>query len=260
MFIPNMFKKIRIAILLFILFLVGGNAYLSQKRVTDWDQSLAVVIYPINADGSPNTANYVASLDLDIFKPIEEFFQTEGNQYDLELTDPVLMDLAPEIKKLPPSPPFGADMFAIMWWSLQMRYWAWKNDSYSGPLTNIQVFVLYHDPDVSSQLDHSLGLKKGRICMVRAFATRHQNQRNNVIIAHEMLHTLGATDKYNLQTLQPRYPEGYADPEKEPLLPQEYAEIMGRGIPLSSSESKMPDSLAYTVVGPITAEEIKWFK
>ena len=95
--------------------------------------------------------------------------------------------------------------------------------------------------------------------MVRAFATRHQNQRNNVIIAHEMLHTLGATDKYNLQTLQPRYPEGYADPEKEPLLPQEYAEIMGRGIPLSSSESKMPDSLAYTVVGPITAEEIKWF-
>ncbi len=255
-----MFKKIRIAILLFILFLVGANAYLTQQRITDWDQSLEVVIYPINADGSPNTSNYIASLDLDIFRPIEQFFQTEGTQYNLELAEPVIMDLAPEIKNLPPSPPFGADMFAIMWWSLRLRYWAWKNDSYSGPLTNIQVFVLYHDPEVHKQLDHSLGLKEGHICIVKAFATRHQAARNNVIITHEMLHTLGATDKYNLQTLQPIYPEGYADPEKEPLLPQEYAEIMGRATPLSPSESKIPDSLAYTVVGPITAKEIKWLK
>jgi hypothetical protein len=255
-----MFKKIRIAILLFILFLVGGNAYLTQLRVTDWDQSLAVVIYPINGDNSPFTADYVASLTLDVFKPIERFLQTEGLQYNLELADPVTMDLAPEIKNLPPSPPFGANMFAIMWWSLQMRYWAWKNDTYSGPLTNIQVFVLYHDPKIRTRLDHSLGLKKGHICMVKAFATRHQAERNNVIIAHEMLHTLGATDKYNLQTLQPSYPEGYADPKKVPLLPQKYAEIMGRAIPLSSSESKMPDSLTYTVVGPITAKEIKWLE
>jgi hypothetical protein len=255
-----MFKKIRIAILLFILFLVGANAYLTQQRITDWDQSLEVVIYPINADGSPNTSNYIASLDLDIFRPIERFFQTEGTQFDLELTDPVIMDLAPEIKNLPPSPPFGADMFAIMWWSLRLRYWAWKNDTYQGPMTNIQVFILYYDPHTHSQLDHSLGLKEGHICIVKAFATRHQAARNNVIIAHEMLHTLGATDKYNLQTLQPGYPEGYADPEKEPLLPQENAEIMGRAIPLSPSESKMPDSLAYTIIGPITAREIKWLK
>ncbi len=93
-----MFKKIRIAILLFILFLVGGNAYLTHLRVTDWDQSLAVVIYPINGDNSPFTADYVASLTLDVFKPIERFLQTEGLQYSLELADPVTMDLASEIK------------------------------------------------------------------------------------------------------------------------------------------------------------------
>ena len=253
-----MFKKIRIAILLFILFLVGGNEYLTQQRTTDWDQSLSIVIYPINVDGRPSTASYVASLTLDVFKPVEQFLQTEGIRFNLELADPVIMDLAPEIKTIPPSPPFGADMFAIMWWSLQLRYWAWKHDTYSGPLTNIQVFVLFHDPEVHSQLDHSLGLEKGHIVMVNAFATRHQAAQNNVIIAHEMLHTLGATDKYNLQNLQPRYPEGYAEPEKKPLLPQEYAEIMGRAIPLSPSESKTPDDLSYTVIGPVTAKEIKW--
>jgi hypothetical protein len=204
------------------------------------------------------TANYVASLDLEAFKPIEKFLQTEGLRFNLEQTDPVIMDLAPEIKTLPPAPPFRANMFAIMWWSLQMRYWAWKHDTYSGPLTNIQVFVLYHDPETHVRLDHSFGLKKGHIAMVNGFATRHQAPQNNVIIVHEMLHTLGATDKYNLQTLQPDYPEGYAEPDKKPLLPQESAEIMGGVIPLSRSESKTPDSLLFTVIGPATAKEIKW--
>ena len=255
-----MFKKIRIAILLFILFLVGANTYLTHKRTTDWDQSLAIVIYPINGDGSPFTADYIARLTRDDFKPIAHFMQSEGLRYNLSLVDPVLMDMAPEISALPPSPPFGANIFAIMWWSLQLRYWAWKHDTYQGPLTNIQVFVLYYDPNTHSRLDHSLGLKEGHICMVKAFASRHQTARNNMIIAHEMLHTLGATDKYDLQTLQPIYPEGYADPEQKPLLPQKYAEIMGRAIPLSASESKLPDSLADTLIGPQTAKEIKWLE
>ena len=254
------FKKIRIGILLFILFLVGANAYLTQIRSTDWDQSLEVIIYPINGDQSTAAANYINSLRRETFKPIEKFMQTEGDSYDLSLVDPVQVELAPEVTVLPPAAPFGANIFAIMYWSLKLRYWAWKNDTYQGPLVNIKIFVLFYDPQTHKQLDHSLGLKEGHICMVKAFASRHQAAGNNVVIAHEMLHTLGATDKYDLQTLQPKYPEGYADPDQEPLLPQEYAEIMGRAIPLSSSESKMPDSLAYTVIGPITAKEIKWLK
>ena len=255
-----MFKKIRITILLFILFLVGANAYLTHERITDWDQSLSVVIYPINGDGSSYTADYIAGLTLDDFNPIERFMQDEGQRYNISLTDPVLLEMAPAISVLPPQPPFGANVFAIMLWSLKLRYWAWKYDTYEGPLTNIQVFVLYYDPNVYTQLDHSLGLKEGHICMVKAFASRHQASRNNVIIAHEMLHTLGAKDKYNLQTGQPIYPDGYVDLDQVPLLPQQYAEIMGGAIPLSDSESAMPESLARTVVGPLTAREIRWIE
>ena len=255
-----MFKKIRIAILLFLLILVGANGYLTHARITDWDQSLSIVFYPINADGSPFTADYIARLTQEDYSPIAHFMQNEGLRYNLSLVDPLLLDMAPEIFALPPEPPFGANIFAVMWWSLQLRYWAWKHDTYQGPLTNIQVFVLYYDPNTHSQLDHSLGLKEGHICMVKAFAGRHQSASNNVIIAHEMLHTLGATDKYNLQTLQPIYPQGYARPEQKPLLPQKYAEIMGRAIPLSASGSNIPDSLSQTVIGPLTAKEIKWLK
>ena len=255
-----MFKKIRIAILLFILFLVGAHSYLTHERTTDWDQSLAIIIYPVNADASPATADYIARLAKEDFRPIERFMQNEGIRYSLSLVDPVLIHMAPEVAAHPPAPPFGANIITIMWWSLRLRYWAWRNDTYQGPLTNIQVFVLYYDPEAYSRLDHSLGLKEGHLCLVKAFASRQQTEGNNVIIAHEILHTLGATDKYNLQTLQPFYPEGYADPAQKPLLPQNYAEIMGRAIPVSESESKIPDSLAYTLIGPQTAREINWLK
>ena len=255
-----MFKKIRIAILLFILFLVGADRYLTHMRTTDWDQSLSIVIYPINADNSPLTADYIDRLTGDDFKQIARFMQSEGLRYNIGLADPVLMDMAPEISTLPPLPPSGTNIFTIIWWSLQLRYWAWKHDTYQGPLANVQVFVLYYDPNTYSQLDHSLGLKEGHICMVKAFASRHQAAGNNVVIAHEMLHTLGATDKYNLQTLQPIYPEGYANPEQKPKLPQRSAEIMGRAIPLSASESEIPHSLSHTVIGPQTAREIKWLR
>ena len=255
-----MFKKIRIAILLFILFLVGAGSYLTHKRITDWDQSLAIILYPINADKSPGTAGYIARLTKDDFSAIENFMQNEGFRYNLSLADPVLIDLAPEVSSLPPPPPFGANIFKIMSWSLQLRYWAWENDTYPGPLTNIKVFVLYRNPQLHSRLNHSLGLKEGHICLVEAFASRHQTGRNNIIIAHEILHTLGASDKYDLKTLQPFYPDGYADPDKKPLLPQTQAEIMGRAIPISESETQTPDSLFSTIIGPQTAREINWLK
>ena len=255
-----MFQKIRIAILLFILFLVGSNSYLTHVRTTDWDQSLAITIYPINAGADPETAAYIGSLTKENFRPIEQFFQNEALLYNLSLVDPVLIDLAPEVKVLPPSPPFGSNMFSIMWWSLRLRFWAWQNDTYEGPLTNIRVFILYYDPKTHNQLDHSLGLKEGHVCLVKAFASRHLAVRNNVVITHEILHTLGAKDKYNYQTLQPLYPDGYAVPDQKPLLPQNQAEIMGRAIPLSGSSVKIPDSLSETLIGPQTAREIRWSK
>ena len=85
-------------------------------------------------------------------------------------------------------------------------------------------------------------------------------EKDNVIIAHELLHTVGATDKYNPSTGFPVFPDGYADPDKEPLLPQEFAEIMGGRILLSDNSSAMPESLDQTLICPVTAHEIKWIE
>ena len=94
--------------------------------------------------------------------------------------------------------------------------------------------------------------------MVNAFADYRMASRNNVIIGHELLHTLGATDKYDPKTELPLFPQGYADPQRQPLLPQRMAEIMGGLIPVEEGKGKMPSGLARTVIGPLTAAEIGW--
>ncbi len=76
-------------------------------------------------------------------------------------------------------------------------------------------------------------------------------------IVHELMHTLGATDKYG-QANMPVHPQGYAEPYRDPLYPQRKAEIMGGRIPLSAHKSKMPEKLGEVVVGEYTATEIYW--
>ncbi|MGZ5802356.1 MAG: hypothetical protein ACXWJZ_17215, partial [Burkholderiaceae bacterium] len=68
------------------------------------------------------------------------------------------------------------------------------------------------------------------------------------------------TDKYDLATNQPIFPEGYADPDLKPLLPQQSAEIMGGRTPITQTEAEIPASLNKVVIGQKTAQEINWLK
>ena len=254
------FRALRVTILLVLLFLVGMNAWLIKLRTTDWDQSLRVVVYPINGDGSRTSSDYIDSLDTYAFESIEYYMQREAERYELELSNPISITLAPKIDEIPPRPPRDRNRLGVILWSLKMRYWAYSSDTYEGPTPDVQMFVLYFNPQVHKELDHSLGLEKGLIGVVNAFAGREREAKNNVVIAHEMLHTVGATDKYDLATNQPVYPEGYAKPDKKPLFPQEKAEIMACSIPLSETKAVMPEGLMNTVIGEKTAREIRWIQ
>jgi len=118
--------------------------------------------------------------------------------------------------------------------------------------------VQYHDPSFTRSVPHSVGLQKGLVGVVHAFAAADMTGANNVVIAHEVLHTLGATDKYDLATLAPLYPSGYAEPEREPRFPQEFAEIMAGRYAIDADTFEMPESLDEVLVGDQTALEIRW--
>ncbi|MDB4945426.1 MAG: hypothetical protein JWP97_4960 [Labilithrix sp.] len=78
-----------------------------------------------------------------------------------------------------------------------------------------------------------------------------------VVATHELLHTLGATDKYDAAG-RTRIPDGLAEPAREPRYPQRFAEIMARDRPVSAEAERVPESLAEVAVGPLTAREIGW--
>ena len=72
------FRTIRITILLIILFFVGMNTWLTQVRSTDWNESLWVVVYPVNGDNSPVTQQYINTLSRDTFSSIASFLGSEA--------------------------------------------------------------------------------------------------------------------------------------------------------------------------------------
>ena len=96
--------------------------------------------------------------------------------------------------------------------------------------------------------------------VVNAFAERGMKGSNNVVIAHELLHTLGATDKYSPDGNLPRFPEGFADPDALPLYPQQRAEIMAGRIPISETRAEIAAGMKQVVIGAKTAREISWTK
>ena len=115
-----------------------------------------------------------------------------------------------------------------MWWSLNLRWWSWQVGLDHGKTpAQVRVFMVLHDPRSNLRVADSPGLQKGLIVVTHGFAGRTHTRRNNVIVAHELLHTVGAADEYNLATNLPIYPHGFAEPGREPLYPQLKAELMG---------------------------------
>ena len=122
------------------------------------------------------------------------------------------------------------------------------------------MFVRFFDPATHEVVPNSHGLEQGMIGVANTYASEKMEQRNNVVIAHELLHTVGAQDKYDQKTNQPLHPQGYAEPDAETLYPQRWAEIMGGRIPLSPNTAAMPRGLHETLLGDETAREIHWIK
>ena len=79
------------------------------------------------------------------------------------------------------------------------------------------------------------------------------------VAAHELFHTLGATDKYGADG-RARFPEGFAEPERLPPYPQRGAELMARNVPLSPTLERPPETLDELWIGDVTAREIGWRK
>lgn len=253
-----MFKKIRITILLTILVFVAGNTYVQKVSSRDWNDSLVVAIHPVDMRKDIASERFIRGLETDDFLDIEQFMAQQANEYGIAAEAPIKVVLAKPVRDDPPIPPDARNIGSSVFYSLQFRLWAWRNAG-SEVDADIHMFVAYYDPDLFDEIPHSLALEKGMVGMVFAYADQEMQGTNNFIIAHEMLHTLGATDKYDLFDNMPIYPEGFARPFGKNPWVQTHAEIMGGRIPKGPGVAAIPNSLDEAIIGTQTALELNWF-
>lgn len=254
-----MWKKLRIAILLLILAFVIIRSWQDQADL-NWKNSFYVAVYPVNVDNNPQVEQYIQQLTTADFAESAGFLNSEAKRYGLPLYRPINIVLGKPMSQLPPAPPTHGGIFEVMAWSLKLRYFAWKHEQPFNVHPQIQLYLLYFDTKQHPRLSHSTALQKGRVGRVNLFGDASYSQQNLVILSHELLHTLGATDKYDFANNMPAFPDGYGNPQQQPLYPQAKAELMGGRIVVSESKAVIPKSLAQTVIGQKTAREIGWVK
>lgn len=254
-----MWKWIRITILLLVFVTVSAEAYIEQVVTTRWEKTLKVVVYPVAAHDSPQIQQFIDELDSDDFEDVERYLESQARNYMKTGLKPVDIVLGPMVDSVPPQMPDYDGIWDNMWFSLKLRAWVEKNDPI-GDLGDIRLFAVFHDPEQSSYLPHSVGLQKGLMGVVHGYADPEKMGTNNFVLTHELLHTFGATDKYDPDTNLPLYPRGYAMPNKVQLYPQNQAEIMGGRIPLDRHTAETPSSLDESIIGGFTAWEINWIR
>ncbi|MBS0422383.1 MAG: hypothetical protein JSR66_32050 [Proteobacteria bacterium] len=254
-----MWRNIRIAILLIVLLWAAVHTSFERYGSTRWKDPLWVGIFPVNADGTTTAQSYVDGIDIGDFADIGDFMAREAHRYGKSLAEPVHIVVYPQVRKPPPELPRDAGVLGTVWWSLKLRWYASRNaDTHGRAPPHVRMFVLFHDPSTLQTVPDSHGMQKGLIGVTHAFASKQMARTNNVVVTHELLHTLGATDKYDYSTGVPLFPIGFADPSRKPLYPQDQAEIMAGRRAVSTQSAEMPEGLNTVVVGPATALEIRW--
>lgn len=258
---PRMFRNIRIAILLSLLVLIAGTIEFRRSRIRSWNRVLTVGIYPVLAVDTPEVREHVATLQPGDFEPVVAFLEREATRHGLRYTAPLVQVLlGPPITERPPVLDADAGPLDIIRWSLALRAYSFRvRRAHHLPDADIEMFVLYFPPGSPRSLDTSLAVERLRVAVVNAEASRAAAGWLQVALAHELLHTAGASDKYGA-TGAPLAPRGLGEPEKSPLYPQEFCEIMAGQIAMGEGQFREPSGLDACLVGSATAAEIRWRK
>jgi hypothetical protein len=255
----SFFRLVRILVLLTILVIVAGTQWLSARQLASWEKPVWVTIYPVVDEGAETARRYASSLRPETFEDLNRFLGREARRNGLVLDTPLVFQVAPTLGTLPPPVPADGDRLAIAIWSLKMRWWAWRRDREDSlPSGDLQVFMTLNPIDTPTVLDRSVGLQKAGVGIVNGYASRSMAAVNRVVLAHELLHLFGATDKYDRVSGQPLEPMGLGRPDQQPRYPQKMAEIMSGRVATSRVSAVMPRSLDACLVGELTATEIGW--
>jgi hypothetical protein len=259
-------RRVRISILLLILAFVSVWAWMRQERRaerTQWERTIQVAVV-ILVDGEVDAPVLTAlvsglrRLDDQLETEFGSFHERTVVPFRFEAVGP--MSVEESVPELPMVPSVW-DVIEYTWF--QNRFMQKVNDRIGlSPADFDSRIYLVARPARTSGSDRFVeGIAEwgGETGIVQI--TLEMDTVDNALIAaaHEAMHTLGATDKYEGQgrTLAP---QGFAEPGRDPLYPQRWLEIMAKEIPVTASTGRLPNSVSEMRVGAMTAVEIGWVK
>lgn len=230
-----------------------------RRRVrTRWERPLRVGIVLLAGEGTEvHVEHWRRGLDALSSRLDAEMRRWRGAgepPFQLELVGPARWDGA-----FPLSPP--SDRFADR---ALYAFGLWRVlgdiDGVAGVVRSdwdVRLYVLgARVPAWDGSFAEGVGARYGDVALVRGSAGGDLSLPLQVI-GHELLHTVGASDKYD-DGGHALEPEGLVEPERAPRYPQLHAEWMVGEVPVSPGTGRPPSSLDDLGVGPVTAREIGW--
>ena len=259
---PNWAFRVRVLILMAVLFMVMGYAardsYVRRSR-TDWERTLLVAVVVLEVEPVEQSAlsGFGERLPL-----LQEKLALEARRYRPDLKLPFEFQLFGPIRveKSPPEPS-GDSFFELGAHAWRQWRYVRKVDDLSGVASRAydgRLYVTVRPPTRGGKtMVEGFSEDGGRIGTVSVELDDGMVDLALLVVAHELLHTLGATDKYDARG-HAVVPFGLADPDLEPLYPQTHVEIMARNRPLALGKEVTPESIDELRVGSKTAREIGW--
>jgi hypothetical protein len=252
-------QHLRVAVLLVGLCaaLAWGFSVQRQRDArTDWTRPLQVAVVLLGEDAG------AAQALRDGMPRLEAWFAREHRRYRPDgLAQPIQFQVFGPVRPDAPLPwPESSPG-----WLGQLRY-ARTLQGALAPLDaavdldprgyDARMYVVVESGTVSTFAE-GVGAAGGEVGLIRARVQGKDTTLALTALAHELLHCLSATDKYDAQG-HALLPQGLVDPGRAPLLPQRQAEVMVGEVPLAAGEGRLPDSLEEVAVGPHTAAEVRW--
>ena len=261
------FFYVRVTVLLAVLagvLLWGWRDVRSRHARNAWDHTLLVAIVLVRLEPLDDVG--VAALEKQL-PALEDRLSAELARYQPTAPHPFRFELKRPVDGAPPPPAPTSDG------PVDLAKYAYAQGSFvdaideragiDASLYDVRIYVALRRPrQAEVTLAEGRSQQGGRIGIVEMELDTDAEGAHLplVVVAHELMHTLGATDKYDPATGRSLVPIGLAEPDRVPLYPQRFAEIMSRNRPLSATVEKVPDSFAQIAVGPSTAREIGWLR
>ncbi len=258
------FFRTRVWVLSSVLLAVAVWALLevrSRRARRDWDHtvSVAVVILqlaPLNETALPALRNRSRTMETRLASELQRYRPGAPSPFSLSLIGPVAVTQPP--------PELGGDGFAerALHAYAQWRYLRDINvvAGVDPSAFDSRIYLTARPATAAAPaLVEGASEDGGRVGTVQVDLDAAMADFALIVVTHELLHTLGATDKYDAAG-KVKAPGGLAEPDAKPLYPQRFVEIMARNRPLSLTEEKAPDTIADVAVGPATAREIGWIR